>query len=399
MLDFDSARRRFLEVAVPLGSERISVTAAAGRVLAEPLFASRAVPEFDTSAMDGYAIHSDDASASPFCLPVEGEAPAGACPGKLVRGTALRIFTGAAVPEGANAVVMQEHVDRDERTIKSQRRVLPGQNIRRRGEDLAQSALALEGGTRLHPPALALVSYLNLAEIAVARAPIVTIVCTGSELRPPGSSLEPGVIAESNSASIAALARQAGAYVQRVELVDDDGTRIVDAMSRALAVSDVVVTIGGVSVGDYDLVRPALQAAGVELEIHKVGIKPGKPITLGRRGHKVVVGLPGNPASAVITFALFGMPLLRKMQGDRCPIPYCSWVPLAATIKRDPTRTRVVLGNLIGFEGRVGFSAHENQTSGATVALGQTTGFVVVEPGQQAAECGAWLEHYRWTDL
>lgn len=399
MLDFDAARRRFLEVASSLGSERISVAAAAGRVLAEPLVASRAVPEFDISAMDGYAIDCEDASASPYCLRVEGEAPAGARPGKLARGTAMRIFTGAAVPVGANAVVMQEDVDRDEQTIRSQRRVSPGQNIRRRGEDLAESALALDRGTRLYPPALALASYLNLGEIAVARMPSVTIVCTGSELRPPGRHLAPGMIAESNSATIAALASQAGARVERVELVDDDCARMVDAMNRALEVSDVVVTIGGVSVGDYDLVRPALQAAGVELEVYKVGIKPGKPITLGRRGRKVVVGLPGNPASAVVTFALFGMPLLRKMQGDRSPMPLGSVVPLVGSIKRDARRTRAVLGNLIEFEGRIGFSAHENQTSGATVALGQTTGFIIVEPGQEDANPNAFLPFYRWSDL
>jgi molybdopterin molybdotransferase len=399
MLDFESARQRFVEMAAKCRHESLPLHQALGRVLAEPLHAQRAVPEFDTSAMDGYALHLEDTLQLPYRLPVEGEAPAGSAPARLQRGTAMRIFTGAAMPEGANAVVMQEHVIRDGQTICGDQRVVLGQNVRQRGEDLSASALAIGRGQRLHPATLALVSFLDRAELLVAKAPRVTLLCTGSELRAPGTQARPGTIAESNSPVVSALAQQAGARVLGVSLVDDDEVRVRQAIEKALADSDVLVTMGGVSVGDYDFVRPALQAAGVTLELYKVGIKPGKPITLGRRDAKVVIGLPGNPASAVVTFALFGMPLLRAMQGDEQPIAMPTWVPVTTTIKRDSVRTRIVLGSLVDSGGRSGFAAHPNQISGATIALGQTNGFVILEPGNERAEIGAQLPYHRWTDL
>jgi molybdopterin molybdotransferase len=399
MLDFESARQRFVEMATICGQESLPLPQALGRVLAEPLYAQRAVPEFDTSAMDGYALHLEDTLQLPYRLRVEGEAPAGAAPTRLQRGTAMRIFTGAAVPEGADAVVMQEHVVHEGQTIRGDRRVVLGQNVRQRGEDLSELAMALDRGQRLYPATLALVSFLDRAELLVAKAPRVTLLCTGSELRAPGTEARPGTIAESNSPVISALAQQAGACVLRTSLVDDDEVRIRKAIERALDDTDVLVTIGGVSVGDYDFVRPALEAAGVALELYKVGIKPGKPITLGRRDAKVVIGLPGNPASAVVTFALFGMPLLRAMQGDKQPVARPIWIPVATAVKRDTTRTRVVLGSLANFEGRSGFAAHPNQSSGATIALGQTEGFVILQPSNERAEVGTLLPFHRWTDL
>lgn len=399
MLDFESARRRFVEMASICGQESVPLHQALGRVLAEPLYAQRAVPEFDTSAMDGFALNVEDALQLPFCLRVEGEAPAGAAPMRLQRGTAMRIFTGAAVPAGANAVVMQEHVVHEGQTIRCDRRVVVGQNIRQLGEDLSEAALALDRGQRLYSATLALVSFLDCAEVLVAKVPRVTLLCTGSELRAPGTEARPGTIAESNSPVVAALAQQAGARVLGTSLVTDDEVRIRKAIERALDDSDVLVTVGGVSVGDYDFVRPALQAAGVALELYKVGIKPGKPITLGRRDAKVVIGLPGNPASAVVTFALFGMPLLRAMQGDKQPMGRPVWVPVTNAVKRDTARTRVVLGSLAAFDGRSGFAAHPNQTSGATIALGQSEGFVILEPRNDPAEAGTLLPFYRWTDL
>jgi molybdopterin molybdotransferase len=311
----------------------------------------------------------------------------------------MRIFTGAAMPEGGNAVVMQEHVDRDGLTISSNRAVAPGQHVRHRGEDLAASAMAVDRGQRLHPTTLALVSFLDRARVQVARAPKVTILCTGSELRRPGAPQRPFTIAESNSTTIALLAQQAGAVVHATRIIDDDQSRIEAAIVQALADSDVLVTIGGVSVGDYDFVRPALERADVVLDLYQVGIKPGKPITLGRRDNKVVVGLPGNPVSAVITFALFAMPLLRAMQGDRSAIPVPTWVPLGNPVKPDAKRTRVVLGNLIRHQTSSRFVAHANQTSGATIALGQTDGFVILEAALETAAAGTLQPFHRWTDL
>src|SRR5512145_846460 len=283
MLDFDLARQRFLDAATILGSESVATRSSLGRVLAEPVFAERAVPEFDTSAMDGYAVRPEDCNRLPVRLGIEGEAPAGAAPAQLRDGTAMRIFTGAAVPMGAGAVIMQEQVTRDGEYITGTHPVTPGQNVRRRGEDLEVSTQALERGYRLTSGALALACFLDRATVTVAKSPRVVILCTGTELREPGSSARLGSIPESNSPVVEALARQAAATVVGASLVVDDARVLQQAVERALGASDVLVTIGGVSVGDYDYVRPALISAGVSLELHQVSIKPGKPITLGHR--------------------------------------------------------------------------------------------------------------------
>jgi molybdopterin molybdotransferase len=399
MIDFESARRQFLEAAPTSGPEQISTLQALGRVLAEPTCAHLPVPEFDTSAMDGYAVRARDCEQLPFRLPVLGEAAAGGPPGQLRSGMATRIFTGAAVPVGADCVVMQEHVTRVGDIITCNRSAVPGMNIRRRGEDLAESALAVGQGCRLTAGTLALLSSLDCAEIVVSKSPRVAVLCTGSELRRPGSCRCPGQIPDSNSIAIEALARQAGAVVVNTSIVPDDADVLHSAIDSALAVSDVLVTIGGVSVGDYDYARSALLAAGFTQVLHQVNIKPGKPITLGRRGEKIAIGLPGNPVSALITFALFAIPLLRSMQRDKSSIAVALSVRVATPLRRDPTRTRVILGDLVQTEACVEFKAHPNQASGATVALGQTGGFVIVSPGADSVAAGAEVPFHRWSDL
>lgn len=399
MLDFEFARQRFLDVAPILGHETQPTDRALGRVLAESVHARRAVPEFDTSAMDGYALRAEDCPSLPYRLNVEGEAPAGAARSRLRVGTAMRIFTGAAVPEGADTVVMQEHVRRDGAAIVGERPLTRGQNIRRQGEDLPAMAVALERGQRISAGALGLLSFLDCAAITVAKSPRVTLLCTGSELRAPGSEGRPGSISESNSPVVEALARQAGATILERTIVHDEVHALEAAVEHALKESDLLITIGGVSVGDYDLVRPALISAGFELEVQQVRIKPGKPITLGHRNEKLAIGLPGNPLSAVVTFALFGMPLLRAMQGDAQPIPLPLSVPVMSPLKRDAAKTRIVIGSVSRTNDNAGFVPHANQTSGSTLALGQSDGFVIVEPGAASTEVGATLPFHRWTDL
>jgi molybdopterin molybdotransferase len=399
MLNFEEARRHFTSVARVLECEEVPLESALGRVLVEPIVAPQAVPPFDTSAMDGYALYVDDTFQCPYRLPVCGEAPAGAPPGVLRAGTACRIFTGAAVPKGANAVVMQESVERRNDEIYWQKPITIGQNIRRRGEDLEAKGLALASGKRIHTGTLSLASFLDRATLVVSRAPKVTILCTGSELRDPGTEPLPGSIPESNSSSVAALARQAGAIVINRSRVVDDPDVIRSQIESALVDSDVLVTIGGVSVGDYDYVRPALEQANVVLELYQVGIKPGKPIALGRRGQKLVVGLPGNPASAILTFALFGMPLLRAMQNEKEPFPIPNPVTTGAELKADPKRTRIVLGNRTWVDDQIVFIPHVNQSSGTTIALGQSEGFAIVPPTEGRIAKGATLPFYRWSDL
>jgi molybdopterin molybdotransferase len=349
--------------------------------------------------MDGYALALGDlVGGAPWRLPVVGESSAGLQAPALSPQSSSRIFTGAAVPRGADAVVAQENVVRTGDTIELKERPRPGQNIRRSGEDMPRGALALPSGTRLAAGALALAGMLDAGEVVVATRPRVTILCTGSELRSPGTPPRPATIPESNSAPLAALARQAGAIVRVAPIARDDVDTIERAIESALDGADVLVTVGGVSVGDHDVVRPALERAGVTLDFWRVAIKPGKPLVVGRRAATRVLGLPGNPASAMVTFALFGMPLLRGLQGDARPIAPPWRARLAARRKRTPGRFEFVRARLhVGEDGLVAV-ADDNQSSGAATSLATSDGLALVPPGDGAIDAGAWVDFVRWDD-
>jgi len=291
LLAFDTARSRLLADVRRMGPERVAVADAAGRVLSEGLVAHEPLPRFDNSAMDGYAVATADLEGGgPFTLDVAGESSAGAEPPWLARGAACRIFTGAPVPERADAVIMQEHVTRDDDVVSFATRPRPGQNVRHAGEDLARDAVAIAARTRLTAGGLALAAMLGRSELTVSRRPVVTIVCTGDELRSAGDEARPASIPESNSAPLAALARQAGAVVRVAPITRDDPRATLRAIEQALDGTDLLLTVGGVSVGDHDVVRPALEQAGVTLDFWRVAIKPGKPIAFGRSARAAVLG-------------------------------------------------------------------------------------------------------------
>jgi molybdopterin molybdotransferase len=378
MISFDEAERRFLtlgaEAASGMGPERVAIDAACGRVLAEDLVSAADLPAFDYSAMDGYAVASASfAGAGPWTLPVLGESRTGGVPEDLLPGCACRIFTGAPVPRGADAVVMQERVARAGERATFDAKPKPGAHIRRRGEDLARGAVAIERGTRLRPAHVGLAATCDRAWVDVARRPLVTVVSTGDELRSPGTAASVGretSIPESNGVALRAMAERAGAAARIAPIVPDDREATERAIAVALDGCDVLVTVGGVSVGDHDWVRPALEGTGVTLDFWKVAIKPGKPLVLGRRGRSIVVGLPGNPASAMITFALFGLPLLRAMQGDRAPVAPRRTARCAGFTRAEGGRTEFVRVALAqGDDGETWASPLANQASGATASL------------------------------
>lgn len=400
MLDFDEARRRLLASVRRVSNERVTLGDASGRVTTEDLIAPGPLPSFDHSAMDGYAIAAADlGERGPWTLPVVGESRAGYEPPALAPGTAFRIFTGAPIPPGADCVVMQEHATREGGAVRFSARPKLGQHVRRAGEDLERGALAVPAGTRLTPGALALAAMLDRAEIVVARRPRVTIVCTGDEVRAPGSPRLPASIPESNSAPLAAFARQAGACVRIAPIVRDDQDATRGAIEQALDGTDVLLTVGGVSVGDHDFVRPSLELAGVTLDYWKVAIKPGKPIAVGQSATAHVLGLPGNPASALVTFVVFGMPLLRAMQGDAHPCP----MPLVARLappgrKRSPERLELVRAKLrVDRDGLVAH-VHDNQSSGAATSLADSDGIALIAPGDGELGPGAFVSCVRWSD-
>jgi molybdopterin molybdotransferase len=399
LLAFDGARARILQHVRRVGSERVALTEAAGRVVADDLVAGGPLPPFDNSAMDGYAVATADlVGDGPWTLDVAGESSAGILPPWLANGAACRIFTGAPVPERADAVVMQEHVTRDGDVVRLASRPRRGQNIRRAGEDLASDSVAIAAGTRLSAGGLALAGMLGRSEIVVSRRPVVTIVCTGDELRSPGDEARPASIPESNSAPLAALARQAGATVRVAPIARDDPRATQRALEQALDGTDLLLTVGGVSVGDHDVVRPALERAGVKLDFWRVAIKPGKPLAFGRGPRADVLGLPGNPASAIVTFTLFGMPLLRAMQRDARPLPILLHARLVASRKRSPDRLELVRAMLQLDGGMLAARVHDNQSSGAATSLAHSDGLAFVAPGEGAIAAGAFVDFLRWSD-
>jgi molybdopterin molybdotransferase len=396
MLEFEAAVARMLEAAPRLAAESVELGEADGRVLAETIVAAAPLPPFDYSAMDGYAVRvSDFARAGPWTLPVAGESRTGRGAPGLEPASACRIFTGAPLPAGADAVVMQENVERDGNRARFASRPAAGDNVRNAGEDLRPGAVALEAGTRLGPQHVGLIAALDRARVSVALRPRVVVICTGDELRAPGSAGRPGSIPESNGPAIAALARRAGARVAIAALAGDDRDATRHAVARALTDCDLLVTIGGVSVGDHDVVRPALEAAGVRLDFWKVRIKPGKPLVHGVAGDARVLGLPGNPASAQVTFVLFGMPLLRAMQGDHQPRPPLRRATLDAPLTHSPGRLGFYRVRLAG-ERATPFG---NQASGATTNMAWSNALALVPEASQGIAAGERVDVIAFDEL
>ncbi|MEO7038250.1 MAG: gephyrin-like molybdotransferase Glp [Polyangiaceae bacterium] len=396
MLSFDDALRRILESAPIMGSERVSLEQGAGRVLAEDLIARAPLPGFDYSAMDGYAVlHSAFSGAGPWSLLVRGESRAGALAPQLEPHSACRIFTGAPIPTGADTVVMQESVTREGDTARFGVAPQLGAHIRRRGEDLAQGTAALCRGSRLNAFRIGLAAAVDRSDFLVARRPRVSILCTGEELRAPGSVALPGTIPDSNGPSLAAMAQSAGAQTRLEPRTGDTLQETESALRAALQATDLLLTVGGVSVGEHDWVKAALSNVGAQLDFWKVQIRPGKPLAFGRFGDTLILGLPGNPVSAQLTFALFGMPLLRAMQGDQRPVPPRGKVRLQSALRQAPGRTgfyRAVL------EGDLAITA-SNQASGSPVSLAHADALLIIPADSAGFEAGESVEMIRLAEL
>ncbi len=397
MLSFDQALEQLLATASPLGAERVSVFEADGRVLAEDVRAPFDLPMFDYSAMDGYALAASDlAAGAPLELLVVGESAAGSGFDELVSRTTCRIFTGAPMPRGADTVVMQEEVEtfeRDGAQLARFREAPPaGKHIRRQGEDLAHGSTAIAAGTRLTPGKVALLAALDRAAVSVTRRPIVAVMGTGDELRSPGDPARPASVVESNGFYVSALARRVGAVARLAPFIPDRLELAAASIARELTGCDVLVTIGGVSVGTRDVVRPALEAAGVTLDFYKVAMKPGKPLTVGRRGATVVLGLPGNPASACLTFALFGVPLLRALSGLSTATTPQRSMRVLGRLTRSPGRTEFARARFVEHQGQQAAELLPNQASGAVTSFASAEALVVIPADHGTLEHGETLD-------
>jgi len=318
MLSVEEARDRILDHIHPLPAEEVPLPGALGRVLAENAVAGEALPPFTNSAMDGYAVRSADTTGAspehPVRLRLVGEVPAGQVyAGTLHPGEALRILTGAALPDGGDSVLEQERTRIGEGVVELLAAVSPGTNIRPSGDDVRPGTVLAPKGAEVGPAELALLAALGIQPIRVTRRPTVAIVSTGDELAPLGETPGPGQIRESNGPYLAAVVERAGATPLRLGVARDrveEIRRLLDEASGA----DLILTSGGVSVGDYDLVKQILTERGT-IDFWRVRMRPGKPLAFGMIGETPVLGLPGNPVSAAVTFELFGRPALRKMCG------------------------------------------------------------------------------------
>jgi len=317
LLPVADALQRLLDAAQPVCTvERIGLAAAADRVLASDLKARITQPPFDSSAMDGYALRAADAPAIGSELTVIGTASAGhAFQGTVGARETVRIFTGAPVPEGADSVLIQEDAEViEDNRIRTAFNVTQGRHIRPRGQDFMQDETVLDAGTCLSFADLTVAAAMNHAEVAVYRKPLVAILATGDELVPPGGEPQVAQIVASNTFGVAALARQAGADVLDLGIVKDDDTLIRAAIGKAIAAkADILVTLGGASVGDHDLVQAALKAENMALDFWRIAMRPGKPLMVGSIGPMQVLGLPGNPVASLVCSLLFLEPLIQKL--------------------------------------------------------------------------------------
>jgi molybdopterin molybdotransferase len=302
----------------PLAAEAVPIEAALGRTLAEDVHALRTQPPFANSAMDGYALRAADTSPAPARLRVIGESAAGRpFVGRVQSGEAVRIFTGAPMPDGADAVVIQENVEREGDSLLLKQSEALGRNIRDIGIDFLADEAMLPAGRRLTPRDLALAAAANHASAAVRRQPRVAILATGDELVRPGAATGPAQIVASNNYAVAGIVAACGGEPVDLGIAADDIGSLERSFRRAQGIeADVLVTLGGASVGDYDLVQRALVGAGLELGFWRIAMRPGKPLMQGKLGAMSVLGLPGNPVSSVVCATLFLAPLLRKLQGD-----------------------------------------------------------------------------------
>lgn len=325
LIDLERARELVLAGLEPLSSERVPLSVALGRVLAEDVAGTEAVPGFDNSAMDGFALRAADtataAPGAPVRLELAGESRAGRPSERPVgAGEAIRISTGAMLPEGADAVLRVEDATERDGAVDTERALEPGRDIRRAGEDIRPGDVVLRAGAAIGPAELGVLASVGSAEPRVGRRPRVAVVCTGDELLDPDEPMRPGGVRDTNGWAIPALAQLAGAEVAGVGRVGDDRAATTAAIADALG-ADVAVVCGGASVGEHDHVRPALEELGAEQRFWGVALRPGRPTWFGvaeggpGAGGSLVFGLPGNPVSAVVTFLLFVRPALRVLSG------------------------------------------------------------------------------------
>jgi molybdopterin molybdotransferase len=388
LITIAEARRRVLEAVPRLGDEPVALDAALGRVLAEDVTSAIQVPPFDSSAMDGFAVVAGPAAE----LSVVGEARAGRpFSGAVSQGSAVRISTGAVVPEGADAVVPLERATASGDVVEVPES-RPGANLRRAGEDIPLGAVVLRAGAVLGPAELGVAASVGRAELRCAVRPRVAVLVTGDELAEPGAALAPGAIYSSNAFALAAQVERAGGRLVARATVRDDPESTRAELGAALEQADVVIVSGGVSVGPHDHVKPALRELGVEERFLGVSLRPGKPTWFGTRDGTLAFGLPGNPVSAMVTFQLFARPALAALQGA-APEARRIMAALGAAVARNPRREQAIRVRLAqGENGLVASPTTGAQGSHVLTSMLGADALALIAPGDGEAAAGERVE-------
>ena len=384
----------------PLGEEEVHLTESSGRYVSRDVSAPFDSPPFDNSAMDGYAVRAADVSSvspdAPVRLPVGGESRAGGpLPEPLRPGTACRIYTGAPMPAGADAVIMQEDTDTEGEEVTIRESSHEGKHVRAQGTDVSSGALLLQTGDRLWPGEIGLLASQNIDRVHVFRRPQVALLSTGDELRELGDDLEPGAIINSNVYVLTEMLRALGVNPVPLPAAPDTLPEVEAALRKALE-ADVVITMGGVSVGAYDFVHEAFKNVGIEPGFWKVRIKPGKPLAFAQYEGKPVVGLPGNPISAMVTFEVLVAPCLRKMLGDPQPHPQPVVARLRNAYRRRPGRVEIARAVATREGDEIIVALHDRQGSGSLPSFVGVNALVILPSDRAELAAGDRVEAILW---
>jgi molybdopterin molybdotransferase len=401
LLGIDAARRMIFERVTPVaGIERVPLRQALGRTLAEDIAAPIAVPGYDNSAVDGYAVRFDDLHADrPTTLRCIDRIAAGHDPSaRLTQGVAARIFTGAILPEGADVVIMQEDCERDGERVTIQPGIKRGANTRRAGEDVALGSTALAAGRRLGPAETGLLAALGFIEVPVRRKLLVALLSTGDEVREPGETLRRGQIHDANRYILAGLLERLGVEVSDHGIVRDDEARLGDALREAAAESDLIITSGGVSTGEEDHVRTAIANDG-SLYFWRLAIKPGRPVAMGQIGSTPLAGLPGNPVAALLTFALVARPMIEALSATTPHVAKRFRVIADFPYKKRAGRREYVRVSLDSSAGPAKARRYHKEGAGMLTSLTETDGLVELHEETTRLEPGAEVDFVPYSEL
>jgi molybdopterin molybdotransferase len=390
LLSLEDALARILGRVSPLGSESVPLARAAGRIVAEEVLAAVDLPPFPSSAMDGFALRSED---TPGRLPVVANVAAGVpAPRGLEAGEAMGIATGGVVPDGADAVVPIEHVVHEGNEVEIAATVGHGDNVRPRGSDLRSGDVVVARGVRIGVAQIGALAASGCAEVRCARRPRVAVLATGTELRSPGEPLAPGEVYEANGVLLATSFAAAGADVEHLPAVADDPAAHRAALERGLE-ADVLVTSGGVSVGPHDLVRAILGELGVEEDFWGVAVKPGKPLAFGTRGQTLVFGLPGNPVSSLVGAEIFVRPALLALQGAAQAGPTYSLGRAAVAIRQNAHRDEFLRARAVASDGGVTLEPVTGQESHMIARAAVADALLLVPRGDGELPKDSWVRY------